>query len=479
MYLTSLLSHQGFAIQNGALLDEAMAISETIEHTIEHVFDARDVETVNAMRLSASVYSKKARHLYILYGFGERDKPFLNKTIEVHRQALRVSEVASGWNDIATLSSATALANNISDHGLQMGLKNEMVEAKDLLSTVLKTMLRIEGAESIATKRIQARFDRLRHRYGEISDEDAALIQEEFLNCLLSKLGDWYHPQVVDQMSHLATLWTTVGRITEARVLASEVAERCVLQYGYQLPQTQDAMIVVGWMTWQMYPFTTLPYYSHAVRLAEQLPNGRGYHPRSEHYRFMNLEGFDTLFPLEEATVREAEKLLRVQISHVPEAHSRTIRTINRMTNFYVRRGRKELALGWLKESLRQNVILFGMSESHNEWIKLQKAIARPRNELYETQGLLEQNIASLRAKGKGVAGTQKDAQEILAKQASTLCLSARILGCDHIFTQKQEEFLSRRLREEHVANFEEVLQQVISLGRTGHSPERPEQLRS
>ena len=479
VYLTSLLSHQGFAVQNSVLLDEAMTVSETIKRTVEHVFDARDVETVNAIRLSASVYSKKACHLYILYGFGERDKPFLNKTIEVHRQALRVSEVALGWNDIATLSSATALANNLSDHGLHMGLKNEMVEAKDLLSTVLKTILRIEGAENIATKRIQARIDRLRHRYGEISDEDAALIQEEFLDCLLSKLGGWYHPQVVDQMSHLATLWTTVGRTTEARVLAHEVVKRCVLQYGYHLPQTQDAMIVVGWMTWQMYPFTTLPYCSHAVRLAEQLPNGRGYHPRSQHYRFMNLEGLDILFPLEERTVREAEMLLRVQISHFPEAHSRTIRTINRMTNFYVRRDRKELALSWLKESLRQNVILFGMSESQNEWLKLQKAIARPQNELYETQELLEQSIITLRAKGKGVAGTQNDAREVLTQQASTLCLSARILGCDHIFTQKQEESLSLRLHEEHVANVEEVLQQVISLGRTGHSPKRPEQLRS
>lgn len=470
MYLTSLLSHQGFAFQDGALLDEAMVVSETIKRTVEQVFDARDVETVNAIRLSASVYSKKARHLYNLYGFGERDKLFLNDTIEVHRQALRVSEVALGWNDTATLSSATALANNLSDHGLNMGLRDEMIEAKDLFSTVIKITSRIEGADSTATKRIQARFDRLRHRHGEISDEDAALIQEEFLDCLFSKLGGWCHPQIIDQMSHLATLWEINGRTTEARLLAQEVANWYILQYGYRLPQTQDAMIVAGWMTWRMYPFTTLPYSSLAIRLAEQLPKGRGCYPRSQHYRLMTLEGRDILFPLEEETVRQAEKLLSVQIRHFPEAHSRTIGIIHRMTKFYLRRGRKELALGWLKESLSQTVKLFGMSESHNEWLRLQEAIERPRNELNETQELLEQSIVELRMKAKGVASTQSDTRATLAQQASTLCLSTRILGCDHIFNQKQEEFLARRLREEHVASFEEVVQQVISLGRTGPS---------
>ena len=470
MYLTSLLSHQGFAFQNGALLDEAMVLSETIERTVGQFFDARDVETVNAIRRSASVYSRKAHHLYYLYGFGERDKHFLKKTIEVHRRALRVSEVALGWSNPVTLSSATALATNLSDYGLNMNLREEMIEARKIFSTIIETNSRINGPDSIATKRTQARFDRVRHQHREISDEDAASIQQEFLEYLLGRLGGWDHPQIFDQISHLATLWDKVGRTDEALVLAKDVAEHCILEYGHRLPQTQDAMIVAGWMTWRIYPFSTLPYSSLAIRLVEQLPKERGWHPRAQHYRLMALEARDIFFQLDEETVRQAEMVLRIHMSHIPEANSRTICMIHRVINLYVRRGRTDFALRWLKESLSQTVILLGMSEGHTEWLRLQQAVQRPRNELDETQELLERSITELRKKAKGVASAQRDAPATLTQQASTLCLSTRILGRDHIFTQKQEDLLTRRLREEHVAGIEQVVHKVVSLGRTGPS---------
>ena len=470
-YLIILLAHKGFAFEDEALLDDTLRESDTMLQVIEQNPDVGAEDRARAASIMASVYAKKAYLLYTRFGFGESDKPFLNKAIAVHRWALELCETAFGWDNAQTLSVATALASNLSKHGLQMGFEDQVLEAEKLFSRIAESISRTEGVDSIPDKRTRARYNRMLHEHGKISDESAEKAEEDFFRWLDNEFNAW-HPQVLMQGLRMVHILAKNRRYVEARICADRVSTSCISLYGDRLPQTLDALMVTGWENWRVCPFANYPYSSIVLRRAAQLPavRGRPSH-RFIHYQLMIIEALDwSLSPPAEETLKEAEQLLQVQISHFGRTHTSTFGIMQRVAALYFKHGRREMGVHWLRERLKHFALLLGMTwRTKSEWLQLQSMAGVAPEDINRIQEQMRQRLGALKWRGKSLASDQTGLLVDVVELATTLCLSSRILGRDHIFTAKHEELYAQRLQEGNVCDVQREVQEAIDISQASN----------
>ena len=470
-YLIILLAHKGLAFEDEAMLDDTLRESDKMLQAIEQDPDVRAEDRARAASIMASVYAKKAYLLYIPSGFGNSDKLFLNKAIAVHRWALELCETAFGWDNAQTLSIATALSSNLSKHGLQMGFEKQVLEAEELLSRVVESISRTEGVDSIPDKRTRARYKRMLHEHKKISDESAEKAEEDFFDWLEDKFNAW-HPQVLMQGLRMVHILAKNRRYVEARNCADRVSTSCKSLYGDRLPQTLDALMVTGWEYWRVCPFANFPYSSIVLRRAAQLPAVGG-HPshRFIHYQLMIIEARDwSLSPPAEETLEEAEQLLQVQISHFGRTHTSTFGIMQRVAMLYFKHGRREMGVHWLRERLKHFVLLLGMtSRTKSEWVQLQSMAGVAAEDISRIQEQMRQLLGALKWKGKSLASDPSGLLVDVVELATTLCLSSRILGRDHIFTAKHEELYAKRLQESGVCDVQREVQEALDISQASN----------
>lgn len=470
-YLIILLAHKGLAFEDEALLDDTLRESDTMLQVIEQNPDVGAEDRARAASIMASVYAKKAYLLYNRFGFGESDKSFLSKAIAIHRWALELCETVFGWENAQTLSVAIVLASNLSKHGLQMGFEDQVLEAEELLSHVAETISRTEGVDSIPDKRTRARYNRMLHEHGKISDESAEKAEEDFFRWLDDEFNS-RHPEVLMQCLRMVHILAKHRSYVEARIYADRVSTSCVSLYGDRLPQTLDALMVTGWENWRVCPFADFPYSSIVLRRAAQLPTVRGRPShRLMHYRLMIIEARDwCLSPPAEETFKDAEQLLQVQISHFGRTHTSTFGIMQRVAAIYFKHGRREMGVHWLRERLKHFALLLGMTRrTKSEWQQLQSMAGVTPEDINRTQEQVRQRLGALKWRGKSLASDQTGLLVDIVDLATTLCLSSRILGRDHYFTAKYEELYAQRLQEGDVCDVQREVQEAIDISQASN----------
>lgn len=374
-YLIILLAHKGLAFEDEALLDDTLRESDTMLQVIEQNLDVGAEDRARAASIMASVYAKKSYLLYIRFDFGESDKSFLNKSIAVHRWALKLCETAFGWDNAQTLSVATALASNLSKHGLQMGFEDQVLEAEELFSRVAESISRTEGVDSIPDKRTRTRYNRMLHEHGKISDESAEKAEEDFFGWLDDEFNAW-HPQVLMHGLRIVHILAKNHRYVEARICAGRVSTSCISLYGDHLPQTLDALMVTGWENWRVCPFANFAYSSIVLGRAAQLPAVRGrpslsLHSLSTHdNRSARLESFAAGGGnARGGGTATSGPDLAISAEPIP-VHLALCSALQR---FILSMGAERWGVHWLRERLKHFALLLGMTwRTKAEWLQLQ-----------------------------------------------------------------------------------------------------------